>query len=196
MFENYLELPKSYGKCMAVLSLLLALFITQCQKKDNSEYYKKVETELAKGIRNDSLFLGYHFGMVKKDFFDHSWDLNKKQIIQNGNGAEILQNVEELKASASKIFYPDFKDDKIVRMPVKYSYDGWAPWNRHLWADSLKYDVMDLLERKYDIKFTESENPKSGKKYFYHISGNKEIRIQELNQSEVLVLYSDLTKIN
>ncbi len=84
---------------------------------------------MAKDVRNDSLFLGYHFGMTREDFFEHSWKLNKQKVVLNGTGAEILQTENALKSEAQKIFYPKFKDEKIVRMPVKYSYDGWAPWN-------------------------------------------------------------------
>jgi hypothetical protein len=134
--------------------------------------------------------------MSKKEFFDHSWKLNKQKKISNGNGAEILQETEGLKAPGQKIFYPDFKNDKIVRMPVKYSYDGWAPWNRHLWADSLKLDVKRLLEERYQIEFKEINSSKTGKKYLYHVSANKEIRISELDDSKVLVEYIDLTQIN
>ncbi len=150
---------------------------------------------MAKDVRNDSLFLGYHFGMTREEFFEHSWKLNKQKVVLNGTGAEILQTENALKSEAQKIFYPKFKDEKIVRMPVKYSYNGWAPWNRHLWADSLKYDVKRLLEEKYKIEFKELSNPNNGEKYLYHIAANKEIRISELDNSVVLVEYIDLSQI-
>lgn len=174
---------------------LASLLIIQCQDDPRSVYQKEVATELAKDVRNDSLFLGYHFGMTREEFFEHSWKLNKQKVVLNGTGAEILQIENALKSEAQKIFYPEFKDEKIVSMPVEYSYDGWAPWNRHLWADSLKYDVKRLLEKKYKIEFKELSNPNNGEKYLYHIAANKEIRISELDNSVVLVEYIDLSQI-
>lgn len=189
---------KSIIEHKTVLILLLCLVSTMtlhCNHNTQSDYQKEVAKELAKDMRNDSLFLGYHFGMTKKEFYDHSWSLNKKEMVLNGNGAEILQYENALKAEAQKIFYPTFKEDKIVRMPVKYSYKGWAPWNRHLWADSLKKDVRRLLEEKYDIKFQEMSNPNTSNEVLYHISANKEIRISEVDNSVVLVEYLDLSQI-
>lgn len=178
---------------VAIIALLVV--VTQCQHEVKSEYEKIVEKELSKEVRNDSLFLGYYFGMTRKEFYEHSWKLNKEEKIVNGNGAEIKQETKSLKAPGQKIFYPDFKNEKIFRMPVKYSYNGWAPWNRHLWADSLKLDVKGLLEERYQIKFKEIISPKTGKEYLYNISANKEIRISELDNMVVLVEYIDLTKI-
>lgn len=175
--------------------LLIAFFLMQCNSDSKTEYQREVEKELSKGVRNDSLFLGYYFGMTRREFYDHSWKLNKEQVIRNGTGAEILQNIDGLKADADRIFYPEFKDEKIVEMPVTYSYHGWSPWNRHLWADSLKYDLKDYLEDKYKISFKEIENPTSGEIIFYQISANKEIRITEVDQLKVLVRYIDLTKV-
>lgn len=187
---------KIHGRTVSILFLCLAsLLIIQCQDNPRSDYQENVATELAKGVRNDSLFLGYYFGMTREEFYEHSWKLNKKQLVRNGTGAEILQTENSLKSEAQKIFYPKFKDEKIVRMPVKYSYDGWAPWNRHLWADSLKYDVKRLLEEKYKIEFKELSNPNNEEKYLYHIAANKEIRISELDNTVVLVEYIDLSQI-
>lgn len=174
--------------------VLLTPFLITCNTDSKSEYQLLVEKELAKEVRNDSLFLGYYFGMTQEEFYDHSWKLNKQELIRNGTGAEILQEVDNLKAGANKIFYPEFKDEKIIRMPVTYSYKGWAPWNRHLWADSLKYDIKEMLEKKYNLTFNELNDPKSGKKQFYQVSANKEIRISEVDQSKVLVQYIDLSQ--
>jgi len=196
MSANFLINSKICRSFVYILFLLLAsLLIIQCQNDPRSVYQKEVAAELAKDVRNDSLFLGYYFGMTREEFYEHSWKLNKEKLVLNGTGAEILQTENALKSEAQKIFYPKFKDEKIVRMPVKYSYDGWAPWNRHLWADSLKYDVKSLLEKKYKIEFKELSNPNNGKKYLYHIAANKEIRISELDNTVVLVEYIDLSQI-
>lgn len=179
-----------------LLFILVASFVVHCTSESKSEYRAELEKELAKEVRNDSLFLGYYFGMSRKDFYDHSWKLNKQEVIRNGTGAEILQYVGDLKADASKIFYPEFQDEKIVEMPVTYSYDGWSPWNRHLWADSLKYDLKNFLEQKNNVTFKEIVDPSSGESFFYQISANQEIRISEVDQSKVLVRYIDRTKIH
>ena len=49
-----------------------------------------------------------------------------------------------LKYPASMNFYPDFYENKICKMRVDFQYDGWAPWNKNLYADSLLPDVVNL----------------------------------------------------
>ena len=48
------------------------------------------------------------------------------------------------------LFVPAFDEqDKITNIDLNFSYVGWAPWNKHLQADTLKLKVMELLMHWY-----------------------------------------------
>ena len=65
-----------------ILFILFAgsLITFSCQ----SEYEKMVRTELASGVRNDSIFFGLSLGMTSKDFFARCWELNKEGVFYHG----------------------------------------------------------------------------------------------------------------
>lgn len=174
------------------LSILTSLLFISCSQE--SEYEELVQRELAKGERSDSLFLGYHFGMTRQEFFDHSWELNSQKIVMQGNkSASIRYDLENLKFKAQKNFYPKFFEGKIYKMPVRYMYNGWAPWNREYWADSLKKDVLFEFKKKYPNKFLEMKHPELKVPAYIMVDNNKRIAIYELDNREVAVEYVDLT---
>jgi len=161
---------------------------------NTSEYESLVEKELSKGIREDSLFLGIHFGMSKKDFYMHCWELNKQGIVWQGSrNMTVMQELNSLKHSATMDFYPNFHNDTIYEMPVTFAYKGWAPWNKHLSADSLQPDVVNLLEQWYGEGFIEVEHPQRGAT-FVKVDGNRRILVWKDNDSDVKALYTDLLK--
>lgn len=127
----------------------LALGITSCGEESPKTFYEKMEREgLKSGERNDSLFLGLHFGMEKQQFFVHCSDLNKDTIIYMGNGGKVEHHIPTaLKYSARMTFYPEFHEEIMYKVPVTFTYDGWAPWNKDYNAtqlrERLKTELMD-----------------------------------------------------
>jgi hypothetical protein len=90
---------------LIAFSSLLALS-TGCTE---SEYQKVVDEELAKGIRQDSLFLGLALGMSKKEFFAHCWQLNKQGVVTDGKGNTAVQyTLESLQKSDIHEFLSSF----------------------------------------------------------------------------------------
>lgn len=180
-------------------SILMALMMfgsfVSCQQK--TEYQKEVEKALNSGVRNDSLILGYTFGMSQEEFFEYSWDINKKGIVTNGAGAEILEYVDSLRSPARRTFYPKFEQNAIVQFPVVYRFEGWAPWNTHLFSDTLLVDVLADLEQTYGAFHVMDEAKQDSiPDIYYNLSGNREIRVQIMDQSRVRVLFTDLNAIN
>ena len=188
-FNNFY--PKPIFKVL-VITLAVSLSFIGC--KQEADYQQIVERELSQEGRNDSLFLGYHFGMTKQEFFDHSWKLNSQKKVQDGAGsASVRYEVEDLKYRAHKLFYPTFYEGKIYKMPVKYRYNGWAPWNKDYWSDSLKVDVLRKFREEYPNEFVEMKHPELGVPSHIMVDKNKRIAIYELNDEEVAVDYVDLT---
>lgn len=179
----------------SIILVLSFLSITILNCKEPNEYQQKVTEELAKEARNDSLIFDYTFGMSKEDFFTYSWEINKQGLVVNGSGAEIVQDVDWLKSPARRSFYPKFEKDKIIQFPMEYSYNGWAPWNDHLVSDSLEVDILENLSIEYNADFYTMMDQDSTVIY-YHIDGNREIRVFIVDKTKVRVLFSDLTKVN
>ena len=159
------------------------------------KYRKTVKTELAKGTRVDSIFLGIHFGMTSKGFFGHCWELNKQGIIRDGkNNTMVNYRLDSaLKHPAEMDFYPDFYEDKIFKMRVEYHYHAWAPWNKMLFADSLLPEVVKLYKKWYPggnefISMTDSLRGTIHVK----VDGNRRITIGRYNDMLVKADFTDL----
>lgn len=179
-------LRKNFSLLILLFSLLL---ISSCEQK--SEYERLVQRELDKGVRYDSLFLGYKFGMEKEEFFDHSWKLNQQHIITGGNQVEY--DLDSLSHSAQMIFFPEFQDNKIYRMPVEINYKGWAPWNKHLFSDSLVVDLKKMYEKIYGPGFIKTTHPENGKESWIKIDGNRRIAIYREDDMRAGVEFLDLS---
>lgn len=188
---------KNINKLSLVIVLLLGICcFFACNSK--SKYHQTVERELASGVRYDSLFFGFHFGMSSKDFYDHCWKMNKKGSFRQGaTNHTVWAKIEELDHPAGMDFYPNFYEDKIAGMPVTFTYDSWAPWNKHLGADSLKLDVVELLEKWYGKGFIKIKNPaklKLAGDAYVKVDGNRRITVYNKDDTKVIVDYIDLTK--
>lgn len=175
------------------LFLMLFFFISLIGCNQNVEYEEWANKELKKETKQDSLFLGYHFGMTRQEFYDHSWSLNKqKKVIQGDGNKSVRYEVEELDHRAQMNFYPKFYEEKIYLMPVRYSYNGWAPWNKDLWSDTLLVDLLDLYEEKYSTDFTKVDHPDFDKTAYVSIQGNRSISMFKQDDQHVLVTFTDL----
>lgn len=185
-YESFISLS------LSILFLTLTpILITSCEQK--TEYQQRLETELSKDIRIDSLFLGYYLGMPQEEFFEHSWQLNKQEIVTGQR--TIHYNLDNLKSPASMEFYPQFKKGKIYQMPVEVHYNGWAPWNRDLFSDTLMVEMAELYEKKYNADFFQSTHPESQKQALIDIQGNRRISIFKRDDRIVTIEFLDLTAV-
>jgi hypothetical protein len=184
-------------KNIIFLILVIGLGFVSCETEEAPKtLYEKIEREeLSKGIRKDSLFLGLTFGLKKSDFFLHCSDMNKDSIIAQGmEGKPELHLKEELKYSCRMIFYPDFYDEKIWKIPVKFTYDAWAPWNRDYDATKLRSRVADLLMDWHGGNEFVKIPHQTDTTALVKIDGNRRILIERDGAgSFVKATYTDLT---
>jgi len=180
--------------------LLISLFMLMAcsQKKDIDKYNSLVKAELASNKRVDSIFFGFHFGMVQKDFYMHCWEMNQKGILTDGNNATGNMTVlyklpKELKYPASMNFFPDFQDSIIWKMRVDFRYDGWVPWNKGLGADSLLPEVLAMYKKWYNVgnPFIQVDDEKRGTVYV-KVDGNRRITIKKYDDVFVKADYTDM----
>lgn len=179
---------------MRVLWLLGIVIIIAVGCKKSSTYYEMEVRELAKDVRYDSLFFGLYLGMPAKDFYAHCWKLNKQGLFRQGaSNTTVHYEIEDFKYPAGMDFYPRFHQDKIIEMPVFFAYNAWSPWNKNLYADSLKLEVLDLMVDWYGDGFLEISHPKQkNNKAYVKIDGNRRISIYNLDDSKVQVDIVDL----
>lgn len=166
-------------------------FFVSCES--DVSYQSMVQEGLNSGVEKDSLFLDYHFGMERQDFRDYSWQLNQEGVLTGF--VEINYEIDYLKNSATMKFYPEFRDDKIVRIPVKVGYNAWAPWNEEYWPEELIEDLKDYYESEYETEFTRVYVPELEMQAEVSVDGNREIRIYKISESTVMVDFIDLNNV-
>lgn len=174
-----------------VYFLIIVCTLISCKKK--SMYHQAVKKEMHSGIKQDSLFLGFHFGMKSKDFYARCWELNKSGLAREGSqNTTVYQKITDLKYEAGFEFYPLFKNGEIQSMLGHVTYIGWSPWNKELWPDKLIEDLKGLFEKWYGPGFFSIKSPGRGKAYV-KIDGNRRIVIYHDKDQRVEFLFSDLS---
>ena len=179
-------------KYPGVISMII-LLLFGC-KRTSSQYYDMEARELSKEVRYDSLFFGFYLGMSSKDFYIHCWELNTKELIRQGaSNTSVYYEIPDFKYPAGMDFYPRFHRDKIMEMPLVFSYTGWSPWNKNLYANHLKVEVLTLMQKWFGENFMEIKNPKRPDSNAYvKIDGNRRVSIYNLDDSKVQVDIVDL----
>ena len=174
-----------------ILFIIIGVMISGCSPR--AKYNRLLKRELASGVRCDSIFMGLYFGMPEKEFYVHCWKLNKKGLIRQGetNTTVLYQMKNELKYPAAMDFYPKFKAGKIIEMPVRIKYTGWAPWNKELSSKKLQADVVKYYEKIYGGSFIEVKDPKRGS-VFVNIKGNRRISVFIENDLFAWAVFTDL----
>lgn len=175
-----------------VLAVIAMLVVGGCSP--GKKYEQRLKRELASGVRYDSLFMGISFGMTSQAFFKHCWKLNDEGLIRQGSSnMSVLYDInEELNYPATMDFYPAFSDDKIVEVPVRFIYSGWAPWNEDLSPENLANDVKNWYETIYGKGFLTVTHPMKGEAYI-KIDGNRRITIYIENDLYVWATFKDMS---
>ena len=176
---------------LMVLATVAALLVGGCSP--GKTYERRLKQELASGIRYDSLFMGISFGMSEQEFFDHCWGLNRDSLVKQGTANMSVQYDinEDLSYPATMNFYPVFGEGKIIEMPVRFIYNGWAPWNKDLAPDNLARDVKKWYEETYGKGFITVTHPQKGQAYT-KIDGNRRITIYVENDLYVWAIFTDM----
>jgi hypothetical protein len=171
--------------------LIYVLIISGCSQK--TKYDRMLKHELASGVRYDSLFMGLYFGMPEKAFYTRCWVLNQRGLIRQGNrNMTVMYELKnELKYPATMDFYPEFVQGKIYEMPIRFLYNGWAPWNTKLSSDSLQVEVLKWYEKQYGEGFIEVKHPTRGLA-FVKVNGNRQISIFKEDELHVWAVFTDM----
>lgn len=180
-----------------IATLLVALAAIGCNREPAPKtLYEKMEREALKsGVKQDSLIFGLSFGMEKTAFFEHCAEMNKDSILYQGAGGKVEHKLinNELKHKGTVNFYPEFHEQKVWKLPVVFSYDGWSPWNKDFQAPKLRRDVADLLMKWHGGNdFFETPHPMDTVT-LVKIDGNRRILLEcDGSGAFVTATYTDL----
>lgn len=146
-----------------------------------------------KGGNTDSLFLGIGLGMERQKFYDYCWEQNKKKVFIHGPGNESVEYIlkDGFKNPVAMRFYPTFHEERIFEMPVTFTYQAWAPWNRRYWADSLLVEMLPVFKKWYGNGFKKLDHPTMGAVY-YKIDGKRRINLFIRDDQFVQAVFTDL----
>jgi hypothetical protein len=141
----------------------------------------------------DSLFLGMYLGMDKKLFHDHCWELNRQKVFTHGpsNTSVEYKLVNELPETVMMRFYPTFYNEKIFEMPVTFSYEAWAPWNKQYSSQELLNKMLGVFKKWYGEDFKKIDHPRMGT-IFVKMDGKRRINLFVRDDQFVQAVFTDL----
>ena len=178
----------------AIVIVLIVSILTGCN--DSSKYRKLVERELATNIRKDTLLQGIRFGMNKREFFAHCWELHKKGVFKEGvTNSTVFYEMEKNGKKYHVNFYPKFAEGKIVELPIEYTYPAFAPWNPKYSLDMLEKEIRELYKEEFGDDYLEipSKNEENGTAYVW-VDGNRRLSLyKNIMRNSVTALYFDLS---
>jgi hypothetical protein len=176
-------------------SLLIVAIFTGCFQSD---YTRAVKSELAKGIRVDSILFGIKLSDTRDRFYGKCFDLNKAHLVTQGPSGNTVQYIfmdsllHDSPTELRLLFYPTFdKENKISEMKMEFSYTAWAPWNESFHAKNLIPIVKELMLKWYkgnpfvDAKINGNLVP-------VKVDGNRRILVTEKDVQSVSVSVQDI----
>jgi hypothetical protein len=174
--------------------LLVCLLVSSCGQSD---YTKLVKSELAKGVRQDSILLGINLGDTRDEYYGRCFALNKLHLLSDGGGgfAEYIFKDSLVHQKATPIRFlikPNFDNkDSLAEMVMQLSYAGWSPTSVSHQSDSLMAKTKKLLKEWYggndfiSVKLDSIDVP-------VKLDGNRRILIYKLNPQVVQVRVQDI----
>jgi hypothetical protein len=150
--------------------------------------------------RTDEIFHGIKFGMRPKEFFDHCTELNKQQLIQEGDDGRMAYfEMADLEKPGRLNFAPKFtpagdEDNPPVLYALNFSvrYDEWAPWNEDAQSLPLLRDVTRVFMERYGEGFLALPHDKYGR-VVTQIKDNRRVTIWREDKQKVHGRFVDLS---
>lgn len=191
--------PYYFMKYVKLKSLAMAIFIFLSCTSCESKYSSLVKKELSSGIQHDSLVFNMKFGDTRPQFFEMCSKLNKKGLVSQGpNNDYVAYSMPSKNSNKGEsvimLFYGKFDErNEMIGMDMIFNYKGWSPWTKVLTAENLAPSIIDTLESWYPgNKFIELSLPKSKKKAFVKVDGNRQIVMYPENSKDLVVKFQDL----
>lgn len=185
-----------------ILSLVILSFLVSCQEHQSKKKEKTIEehinTELSKNIKNETLFLGLHFGMGGEEVHNYFKDLVSKGKLQlvpheyiSDKGQIYIYKFEfDDKNFSLKNVVGTFKtfyiDDKLYKLRISVESE------QDTSLQLLKSKLKEVYISKYGQNYIVRENIYNNSDGYEWVVGNTMIEISEGLSNNILIIYTDL----
>jgi len=161
----------------------------QKQEKANKAFGLKIEQELNSGIRNDTIFLGYWFGMTENQFISWTKKLIKEKKLYQNDRRQVAYKMtlddNNFLATAQAVFSPEYFDGRLYKLNIS--------------IDPIDHSVPELtqlqLVRVYKNRYGFCDHIKNSifddSNDYIWIDGNRQIEITK-GISDARIFYTDL----
>lgn len=181
------------GVVLAVLPMLIAC--------NQSQYEKVVARELSSGVDHKKMIFDMEIGSTKKDFYGKCWQLNKDKLVAQGPSNQyvrhVLDAVSPIYSPSSKmemLFFGLFDEEDIMRgMRFRFSYTGWAPWNKELQPEELQKEIKQMMMMLFPgNEFFDLEKKVNDSPIAVKVDGNRLITVFVFDNRFVQAYIEDL----
>lgn len=177
-------------KNLIVIGLLILLVSCNSLSKKSKTYNEIVKAELSTGIRKDTIFLNFTFGMTEKQFNEKLIELINDSILyldpSNSDYATYNLTVDEYQ-SFKCTFKPEYFNGKLWELGVSAKSSEFSS------SSICTLSIQTFYLNKYGSPSIEEPGylDKTIENYIW-IKGNREIKIMQ-GYSDARIFYTDLS---
>ncbi len=162
-----------------------------------SDYEKMLAAEKSKGVRHDEIWLGIHFGMQGKTFYDTCRTMNKSGILSHGTELPTTTRMDVSEHFSNRVymnFFPEFDKEKgIVEVFAIFVYNDLIPWKNEKSQEILLAEAKNYLEKVLPgNSFLEIDHPGKGK-IWVKVDGNRQVLLFKFEEQKVKAVITDLS---
>lgn len=177
-----------------LLFIGIIIIFTGCQnlkkEKDSHDLIcEKIETELSSGVRNDTIFLNFRFGMDRNEVSEHVKKLiNEGRLTINRPKYEYLFDFGEniLPRIAKADLNVEYFDDKLYRLILYVTSDELISS-----PSLIQIHLASVFRDKYGYNYLKRPSVIDGKEAYVWIHGNMKIEVIA-GIDDARVFYTDL----
>lgn len=173
---------------ITILILILCFSCTE-HKEKGTNFEKKLETEINSGIRNDTIFLGYTFGMSKKEFAQKTKNLRKegKLYVNKSDMLAYKMTIAEndFGKDVEATYSPDFYQDKLFELGVSVKS------TKYNTPELTQLQLVNLFTNKYGSYDHKEESVLEDYDNYIWIDGNRHIKIA-VGFTDARIFYTDI----
>ena len=186
---------------MKSLPIILALLILGCNNREQKEKEEidrleaKRQQEMKSGIRNDTIFLGYWFGMTEPEFNRKTIELKEqgKLYVNEDNYLAYKMTIDDgIIGEAEATYSPEYIAGKLFQLGVSVK-------SKNIYTPILtQLQLVQIYQKKYGFDYIRVKTILStdDKEYdYYWIDGNRQIKILK-GLDDARVFYTDITAEN
>ena len=179
-------------KTLLILFLIGTLISCQNFQKETQQQlmYKHIELELASGVRNDTIFLGFWFGMTENEFLSHL----KKLKRENKLNLNALNNYEyefdfgenSIPSKGRATFGVDYFNNKLFKFTIFVTSDDLISN-----AELIQLKLVNIYGSKYGHSYYKQKSILDDSDTYIWIDGNRKITLL-VGIDEARIFYIDL----